>query len=166
MMADKGGKVWFLPTKDGIRVFEPSPSKTPVKGAWFKKEIFDGGGRCRFLIRRTLAVWRGWDLYLHHWVNDDWSEHLHDHSRHMLSIGLCGSYTEWLDGGVARRWRAPWVRFFRATHRHRVVLNSPSVWTLIVAWPNSRHSAFFVDGQRVTPNRYFRSAWAQQQKRC
>jgi len=165
VILDKRRTILLSPGKGGIRVFEPSLSKRPAPSGWFKKEVFEGGGRCKFLIRWTLFQWRGWDLYLHKWVSDDWSEHLHDHSRNMVSVGIWGSYTEHLEGST-KRWRSPWIRLFPAAHRHRVVLNTKRVWTLILAWPNSHYSAFFVNGKRVGPNTYLRSAWADQQKRC
>ena len=74
----------------------PQPrTKATAKGL-FRPEVFDGGGRCIWLKRWTLLSACGWEVYLHHWLNDDWSQHHHDHSRAMLSIGLWGRYTEHL----------------------------------------------------------------------
>lgn len=167
-MALKRRTLVLNPATGGVRVLEQS--KRPVtRTTWFDRvfrlEVFDGGGRCVFLKRWTLLSVCGWDVYLHHWINDDWTEHLHDHSRHMLSIGLWGGYAEMLSGG-ATWWSAPWVRFFRAEHRHRVIVAGKTCWTLIVAWPQSRGSFFYVGGERMNPTTYLRSPHAEAQKRC
>ena len=137
-----------------------------ARWAWWTVELFDGNGHCTWLKRWTLFSWRGWELYLHHWLHDDWSQHHHDHSRAMLSIGLWGAYTEHVLGQPAQRWHAPWARGFPATHRHYITLDTKTVWTLVLAWPQSHHSGFYVDGVRVGVQAYLRSPEATQQKRC
>lgn len=140
-------------------------------GRWIAErwpsEVFDGGGRCLWLRRWTLCERWGWSVFLHHWLNDDWSVHHHDHSRDMISIGLRGSYTEHLFDGTTRTFRAPWVRRFPAEHRHYITLETPTAWTLVIAMPIRRGSAFWVDGQPITAgSTYMNSPFADQQKRC
>ena len=84
----------------------------------------------------------------------------------MWSIGLWGRYTEHVLNGKSITWRAPWIRWFPATHRHYVTLNTPTVWTLVLAGPIVRYSGFWVDGQRLGSIGYLQSPHADQQKRC
>ena len=116
--------------------------------------------------RYTLLNWRGRHVYLHHWLNDDWSVHHHDHSRAMWSIGLWGRYTEHLHNGAVTKWRAPWIRRFPATHRHYITLDTPMAWTLVFAGPIVRFSGFWVGDQRFGAVGYLQSPHANQQKRC
>ena len=155
----------------GVRAKVPpaAPPTTGVRG-WlcrhFECDTFDGGGRCLWLWRWTLLSWHGWEVYLHHWVGDDWSHHHHDHSRSMVSVGLRGRYTEHILDQPDHSWAAPWVRYFPATHRHYITLNTPTVWTLVFAAPQRRHSGFWVRGERVGTVPYLRSPEAARQKRC
>ena len=146
-------------------LFPTARGKRSVTG-WFHPELFDGNGRCVWLKRWTLVSIKGWELYLHHWLNDDWSTHHHDHSRSMLSIGVWGRYTEHVLDQPPRRWRAPWVRWFPAAHRHFITLDTSTVWTLVIAAPQSRRSGFWLNGHRVGTAEYLLSPAADQQKRC
>ena len=146
---------------------------TPLTGIdlwlsrWWKPSIFDGDGRCVYLRRFQVAKYKEWRLYLHHWLHDDWSLHLHNHSRGMLSIGLWGSYTEELPHHQTARWRAPWIRYFPSTHQHRVILKTKTVWTLILAFPvTGKGSGFFVNGQYINSSLYMSSPLADQQPKC
>ena len=94
----------------------------------FKREEINGNGRCStylyrwlFQPRRPRALWRGFGIYLHKFVGDDWSRDLHDHPKRFVSIGLNGAYREetpchacirsgrdWDDCGThVRTYRAP-----------------------------------------------------------
>ena len=133
---------------------------------WIAPDTFDAAGRCLYLRRWRLLRIRHYAVYLHHWLHHDWGTHLHDHARHMLSIGLWGSYVEELPGGNRRAWRAPWIRFFRASHQHRVLVDRPPCWTLIVAWPVSRDSHFYVNGDPVSMYSYPHHPAAASNPRC
>ncbi len=113
-----------------------------------RRVVFRGPDGTPYLRRWVLVerTKRRPGIYLHRFVADDWSEDLHDHSSRFLSVGLWGSYEEVTPSGRTM-WRAPWARGFAATHRHRIVLRSPTVWTICVAWPPERKSGFWVDGR-------------------
>ena len=145
---------------------------------WFPYTAMDGRStgwsRGRFVIQGPLCpslhrwtIWsrpKGRKVYLHAWEADDWSRDLHDHSTDMWSIGLWGSYTEVTDDGE-RTYRAPWVRWFPATHRHRIAVRRGPVWTLVLAGAKTRHSAFYVDGVRVPIDEYQRR-YARRHRSC
>lgn len=123
----------------------------------FRFETIDRNGATeRYLRRWTLLRLRGGRaVYLHHFVGSDWSGDLHDHPKSFLSVGLWGSYIEechgrlgwWSDRRgqiVRRRWRAPWVRRFRATHAHRLLLpEGGNCWTLVYVGPLQRDWGFY-----------------------
>ena len=133
---------------------------------WLTHTDFDAGGRCLYMRRWKLGKVRGFVLYLHHWLASDWAIHLHNHSRHMLSIGLCGQYTEELPHGCTKTWRAPWIRFFRSEHQHRVLLDRTPCWTVILAWPISGNSQIFVDGEGYGASAYLDSPAAANNPGC
>lgn len=89
------------------------------------------------LYLRRWVIWRSNKtrraIYLHHFVNSDWSPHLHDHPKAFISIGLKGAYVEETEGSWNlsnfKLWRAPWFRWFPASHRHRIIV--PPMFT---AW--------------------------------
>jgi hypothetical protein len=115
---------------------------------YFRREEMDGDGLCgTYLIRWTLLNWPR-RAYLHHFVGSDWARDPHDHPKHFLSIGLWGSYVEHVYDDLARptlrRWRAPWIRWFPATHRHRVELPAgESCWTVCVVGKPVREWGFY-----------------------
>lgn len=125
----------------------------------FRREEINGANRCPtylyrwtlFQPRRPRSLWRGFGIYLHKFVGDDWSLDLHDHPKRFISIGLRGAYIEWTpcemttfdvytdsDGNElarsdprpfglgtalqAKAFRAPWLRSFPASHTHRITL--------------------------------------------
>lgn len=105
----------------------------------FNHEVIDGGGRCEYLHRwHILKLWSGRGIYLHNFVDSDWSYDFHDHPKRFVSIGLKGSYIEHqivvVNGEVFQkrvRFKAPWIRSFPAKHVHRLELDSASCWTLV-----------------------------------
>lgn len=134
----------------------------------FPCTLLDGGGRCPYL--RRWLLWslggpHGRRLYLHHFLGDDWSLDLHDHSSRFVSIGLRGSYDEYLPDRV-RRWRAPWIRTFPAAHQHRLVLVKRPVWTLVYQAPTARVSQFWHQGEPITAGKYRNSPIADARKSC
>lgn len=90
-------------------------------------------------------------VYLHHFVGNDWALDPHDHPKWFLSIGLRGSYVEYTfdKSGEAtgrQRWYAPWIRFFRATHIHRI--EATNAWTLVIVGPEQRQWGFWLSDGR------------------
>ena len=80
-------------------------------------------------------------LYLHHYVGSDWSRDEHCHPKWFLSIGLWGGYVE-CSKGVLRQYRAPWIRVFKATHRHRLRVSRAGCWTLCLTGREKRPWGF------------------------
>lgn len=68
----------------------------------FRIEEINGGQRCpTYLYRWTIFqprwwkwLWRGFGIYVHKFVGDDWSRDLHDHPKRFISIGVKGRYFE------------------------------------------------------------------------
>jgi hypothetical protein len=134
--------------------------------ALFKREEINGAGRCPtylyrwtlFQPRRPRALWRGFGVYLHKFVGDDWSLDLHDHPKRFISVGLNGAYVEHTptldsidddsDETIARTYRAPWVRTFPADHIHRITLceDRRPCWTLVVVLWHVREWGFWHRG--------------------
>lgn len=117
-----------------------------------KAEEINGAGRCAtYLYRWTVAKGRGWRLYLHRFVGDDWSRDLHDHPKRFISAGLWGSYLEETMEGL-RKFTAPWIRSFPAEHRHRLTTPWGECWTLVLVlkpvrtwgfWPKGRFQPWY-----------------------
>jgi hypothetical protein len=133
----------------------------------FVREDIDGNGRCPtylhrwtvFQPRRPRWFWRGFGVYLHKFVGDDWSLDMHDHPKRFISIGLSGSYREetptadWFesDDDVVERidtvYHAPWIRTFPAHHIHRIALmGGRPCWTLVIVLRHVREWGFWHRG--------------------
>lgn len=158
----------------------------------FKCEEINGGGVCpTYLYRWTLiqprwprSLWRGFGIYLHKFVGEDWSRDLHDHPKRFISIGLRGAYVEttmvpcrvmdsyhgeWKSGEqeFKRVYRAPWLRTFPATHRHRIqIIDGRPCWTLVVVLRTSREWGFWHDGRFVPWRVFVNGPLASQTKAC
>ena len=161
----------------------------------FGYERIDGAGRCPYLHRWCLFVGPfGIRLYLHKFVGSDWSRDLHDHPKRFISIGLWGSYVEETQGDDARecsacslrgfsphclecrgtekhgqsfrRYRAPWLRSFPAHHIHRLILDCPVCWTLVLTLTETRAWGFWVRGEWIHWKKYVYSARADEAKDC
>lgn len=147
---------------------------------WFAREEMDGDGRCAtYLVRWTLLKAKGWSVYLHHFVGDDWSRDLHDHPKRFISIGLWGRYVEetpapslvralWLNAPPAERvFRAPWIRTFPADHIHRLrLVNGRPCWTLVIVLKAVRRWGFWHQGKFVGWREYVGSEAADKMKSC
>lgn len=142
----------------------------PLLSRLFRVEQIDGNGRCAtYLYRWTLfqprwprSLWRGFGIYLHKFVGDDWSRDLHDHPKRFISIGLRGAYQEETfrpgadqcqcdldhEHTVTQVYRAPWIRTFRASHIHRISLLSDRrpCWTLVIVLWHVREWGFWHRG--------------------
>lgn len=112
-------------------------------------EEINGQNRCAtYLYRWTLISTRAWKVYLHRFVGDDWSYDLHDHPKRFVTIGLWGSYLEQTPAGF-RRWRAPWLRTFPPTHRHRLTTPWGDCWTLLWVGRRVRNWGFYHQGRMI-----------------
>ena len=155
----------------------------------FRLEEINGNERClTYLYRWTLFqprrprwLWRGFGVYLHHFVGDDWSLDLHDHPKRFISIGLWGSYDETTPdysfpkallhaAEKTRTWRAPWVRTFPAEHIHRLsLIDGRPCWTLVIVLRSVREWGFWHEGSWIHWKEYVRgsaSAIADKMRAC
>lgn len=129
-------------------------------------EEINGGERCpTYLYRWTLFQRRGkFSVYLHHFVGDDWSRDLHDHPKRFISIGLWGWYIEETPffntpSGIytltkTKKYHAPWIRTFPATHIHRLTVPSKNCWTLVIVLKPVREWGFWHLGRFIPWRRY------------
>ena len=149
----------------------------------FRLEEINGGNRCpTYLYRWTLFqprrprwLWRGFGVYLHHFVGDDWSRDLHDHPKRFISIGLWGAYCETVGHGSdlvgsRRIYIAPWIRTFPAEHIHRLsLIQGRPCWTLVIVLRSVREWGFWHDGQWIHWKDYVKgsaSAIADKMRAC
>lgn len=131
-------------------------------------EEINGRERCpTYLYRWTLLSRKGkFGVYLHHFVGDDWSRDLHDHPKRFISIGLWGWYLEetpcgeikngtpnigesWDSWTRIKKYRAPWIRTFPATHVHRLSVPSKNCWTLVIVLRPVREWGFWHLGRFI-----------------
>jgi hypothetical protein len=146
-----------------------------------KPEEINGANRCpTYLWRWTVLKLRhGRGIYLHHFVNDDWSLDLHDHPKRLgiiyiipkvvmyiipkrfISIGLKGRYFEWTPdsaivgfGRKAREYRAPWIRSFPANYIHRLTVPEKSCWTLVIVLRAEREWGFWHNSEFIHWRQY------------
>lgn len=122
-------------------------------------EEINGRERCpTYLYRWTLIQVKGkFSLYLHHFVGDDWSRDLHDHPKRFISIGLWGWYLEQTPSGT-KRYHAPWIRSFPATHIHRLSVPSKNCWTLVAVLKPVREWGFWHLGRFIPWRSYVNGA--------
>jgi hypothetical protein len=151
---------------------------------FFEREEINGHGICpTYLYRWTLLTAR-WpfvcSIYLHHFVNDDWSLDLHDHPKRFISIGLKGAYREstptpatsrdiaaLMTGVTWRTFRAPWVRTFPADHIHRLeLIDGRPCWTLVIVLKPVRPWGFWHNQEWIPWRTYVGSETAAQRKTC
>src|SRR5258707_130856 len=136
----------------------------------FKLEEINGKNRCpTYLFRWTLLRLKWFSVYLHHFVGDDWSRDLHDHPKRFISLGLWGWYLE--ETPIAgpelivgelpefhptkiKRYQAPWIRTFPATHVHRITVPSKNCWTLVIVLTPVREWGFWHEGRFMPWRRY------------
>ena len=117
-------------------------------------EEIDGAGRCpTYLFRWTLLNTRWGNLYLHKFMGNDWAKDLHDHPKRFVSMGIKGSYLEENKNGFTR-YKAPWIRTFPASHKHRITVPEPPVYTIVFVGTPSRDWGFWVDGRWVKWDEY------------
>ena len=131
----------------------------------FRFEQFDGRCPGQPALRRwtLLRFASGRAIYLHHFVGSDQRD-LHDHPKVFVSIGLRGGYVEerpafprwWPRVGILERarYRAPWVRWFRPSHVHRLRVTPKGCWTLAFVGGTRRAWGFWRGRQWIHWRRY------------
>lgn len=122
----------------------------------FHMEEINGADRCpTYLFRWTIRRGENWACYLHHFVGDDWARDFHDHPKRFISIGLWGSYIEETPAGE-KRYQAPWIRTFPATHIHRLRMTRPgsTCWTLVIVLKAERGWGFWQGNNWIPWMRY------------
>lgn len=137
-------------------------------------EEINGANRCPTYLYRWFILKTRWaNVYLHHFVGDDWSRDLHDHPKRFISIGLWGWYLEESEGLAGsrrtKRYQAPWVRSFPATHIHRLMVPSKNCWTLVITLKATREWGFWHDRLFIPWRSYVKgkeSAIADKMKAC
>lgn len=134
---------------------------------WFGEAEEINGDRCpTYLFRWELLRKKSFQVYLHHFVGDDWSRDLHDHPKRFISIGVWGRYVEESPTGE-RLYRAPWIRTFPATHIHRLrLINQSPAWTIVIGLKKVRPWGFWHAGQFIPWRKYIRSEVADEMKDC
>ena len=134
-----------------------------------KPEEINGANRCAtYLFRWFLLDTRWFKVYLHHFVGDDWSLDLHDHPKRFISIGVWGWYFEDTPDGT-RKYRAPWIRSFPATHIHRLRVPSKNTWTIVIVLRAVREWGFWHEGRFIPWKQYVKgsdAALADKMKAC
>lgn len=114
---------------------------------------FDNG----FWLWKLLRI-DGIRIYLHKFTSEDHSSCAHDHPCSALSFIFINGYVEkyWdnkLGQYNVKIYKAPCIRFFPATHTHKVsLLNNKPGWSLILMMKNRRPWGFWTtnheDGKR------------------
>jgi hypothetical protein len=82
-----------------------------------------------------------WRILLHEIMLSDQGRELHSHPWWFISVGLKVTYKETTLFGV-RTFSAPWVIFHHATDFHRLDIDSPKVWTLVITGRKRHHWGF------------------------
>lgn len=120
--------------------------------------VSDGTTGKAHFHRLPLLLWRsGFSIYLHHFVGPDDSRDPHDHPKWFLCVGLRGGYKEAVydESGTVidlHIYSAPFVRFFPATHIHKIITDN--CWTLVINGPVRRKWGFWRGGQWLSMNEY------------
>jgi hypothetical protein len=136
----------------------------------FKREDFDGDGLCDgpYLTRWTL--WRHADgraAYLHWFRGPDWAKDKHDHPKDFTSVGLWNRYFEETADGRRVEYRAPWVRKFPATHRHRIDIHpGETCWTLVFVGRPARRWGFWLRGRKFVPHKQYVREHGKERRAC
>ena len=118
------------------------------------KEIIAKNGDIHFRRYRLLETpWLR--FYIHHIRISDFEKHFHDHPWSFKSLLLKGSY--WEDCTYdplhtdvhSRRYKQGQIVSHDGRDTHQITLETPEVWTFVVAWGKRREW-----GYRLSPNRW------------
>lgn len=140
----------------------------------FKLEILDGDGICQkpYMYRWTLfSFFRLFKVYLHCFLDQDWTKDYHDHPKRFISIGLKGRYIEETPirkGMIQNRvYQAPWIRTFPASYIHRIkTIPGETCWTLVIVFKSQRAWGFWANGEWIPWRQYVDSDRAVEMKSC
>lgn len=104
----------------------------------FRRDIFPD-----YVTEETFVRWLVFKfedkrrIYIHHFYPQT-DLYSHDHVRGLISFGIWGRYREetWDAEGVSqgdRIWRAPWIRHFPPTFRHKFTVDhGTTAWTVCI----------------------------------
>ena len=119
-----------------------------------REDIGPGDYMKRWVVYRFKS---GRCCYIQRFGHGDDARHMHDHPKDFLSIGLCGWYNERVctaisDSGnsvpvawLTRKWKAPWIRRFKAEHIHSLPHIFCPTWTILFGGRNRRKWGFYTE---------------------
>lgn len=128
------------------------------KGIYFNEKRVIGEN---YLTRYILFECSWFGIYLHHFIGSDHDRALHDHPWKFISIILWGAYDEvhgidcngylvGYDGDLLTKKKHRRIGSFgyrAATWRHRVILTTPEVWSLMLVSGRKRKWGFYPKGK-------------------
>ena len=129
--------------------YRAAPAKSLSK--WFFGARHITGKDGSYYMKRWM-FWCPWfGVRIHKICRSDAGRDFHDHPWDFVSIGLWGSYTEWVPGSPPQggspffqwpyRYTAPFINKKSAEALHRLELQAP-VWTLVFTGPKRRTWGF------------------------
>lgn len=83
------------------------------------------------------------NLYLHKFLRDDDDRALHDHPWWFVSIIIHGRYSEIIPPGEEIKRHRFSIAFRPAIWRHRVILKTKTVWSIVLTGPKIRTWGFW-----------------------
>ena len=106
-----------------------------------------------YLTRWVFDFWL-FSVRLHKWTDSDDTRNPHCHEWDFITLVLWGSYIDVSESGYDYL-KAGSIRFRHAEHRHYVVLNSKTCWSLLITGRTRRVWGFWVKGKFRKRNKYF-----------
>lgn len=105
-------------------------------------------------LKRWVFIFFGFSLRIHHWTRSDDHRAKHDHAWNFITIVLKGKYYDvGKDGGIMRPFRPVFRKY---NHKHWVqILKGEDCWTLLLCGRPKNKWAFYPNGNRMRPLRYF-----------
>lgn len=111
-----------------------------------------GPDNCPYLKRWAFITKYG-SLRIHKWIYSDDLRHPHDHAWNFLTIVLKGCLWDKSEGKLTRRGLGS-INFYKAEHRHSVVVKDPA-WTMLITGPERNRWGYWVDGKFRKRNKYY-----------
>lgn len=128
-------------------------------------EVLNSDGTVHFRRLPLFLSKRFFSVYIHHFVAPETTREPHDHPKWFLSIGLWGGYRESVycpASGFSLGWHfAPWIRYFPATHTHKIT-GVNNAWTLVITGPVTRAWGFWRKGEWIEAHAYMDQLNAQE----